>query len=155
MRCMSIAAGALLVLMNTSCGGGGGGVWGPTEKDIVDSLQETIRSVSGDWSGITAGNNPTNPVQLQFKLTEGSNGQVTGTGTMKEKNATSAVPITVTGTWQRPNLTLAFQGMVYESKQVQGSFQGEYTTVGGILAPLKLTAPGFTRDLQFLLQEKL
>lgn len=72
---------------------------------------------------------------------------------MKE-NAPSAVPITVAGTFQRPVLTLAFDGMVYESHQVKGVAQGSYTTVGGIGTTLILTAPGYTRDVTMFLQEK-
>ena len=52
MRCMSIAAGAWLVLMNTSCGGGGGGLGGPTAQEINASLEATLRSVAGDWTGM-------------------------------------------------------------------------------------------------------
>jgi hypothetical protein len=58
------------------------------------------------------------------------NGQVSGTGTTKEESAPSAVPITVSGTFQRPVLTLAFDGIVYESHQVKGPAQGSDTTVG-------------------------
>ena len=151
MRCMSIAAAALLVLMNTSCGGGGGGLGGPTAQEINESLQATLRSVAGDWTGMA---NAPNAIRLEFRLQEGSNGQLSGTGTMKEANAAVAVPITVSGTFQRPTLTLAFEGMVYEMHQVKAVAQGSYTTVGGIGTTLTLTAPGYTRELAILLQEK-
>jgi hypothetical protein len=143
---MSIATGALVVLMSTSCGGGG-----PTEQDINNSLDATLRSVAGDWTGIA---NVPNSIRLDFKLVEGANGQVSGTGTMKEESAPSAVPITVTGTFQRPILTLTFDGIVYESHQVKGVAQGSYTTVGGIGTTLALTAPGYAREVPILLQEK-
>lgn len=146
MRSMSIVAGALIVLMNTSCGGGG-----PTEQDIDNSLEGTLRSVAGEWSGITGA---PNAIRLEFRLQEGSNGQVSGTGTMKEESAASAVPITVSGTFQRPVLTLAFDGMVYEARQVKGAAHGSYTTVGGIGTTLTLTAPGYSREIAILLQEK-
>ena len=112
-----------------------------------------MRSVAGDWTGIVNG---PNAIRLEFRLEEGANGQVSGTGTMKEESAPAAVPITVTGTFQRPVLTLAFDGMVYESRQVKGAAQGSYTTVGGIGigTTLTLTAPGYSRDLAILLQEK-
>ena len=73
---------------------------------------------------------------------------------MKEANAPSAVPISVSGTFHRPTLTLAFDGMVVESRQVKGVAQGTYTTVGGVGATLILTAPGYTREIAILLQEK-
>lgn len=151
MRSMSIAAGALLALMNTSCGGGGGVSVRPTGQDIDASLQATLRSVAGDWIGITNG---PNAIRLEFRLQEGSNGQVSGTGTMKEESAPAAVPITVSGTFQRPLLTLAFDGIVYESHQAQGALQGSYTTVGGIGTTLTLTAPGYSREVAIVLQEK-
>lgn len=148
MRSVSIAAGALIVLMSTSCGGGGGL---PTEQDINNSLDATLRAVAGDWTGIA---NAPNAIRLEFRLQEGANGQVSGTGTMKEDSAVSAVPITVSGTFQRPLLTLAFDGIVYEGRQVKGAAQGSYTTVGGIGTTLTLTAPGYSRETAILLQEK-
>jgi hypothetical protein len=148
MRTVTIACGILLVVMNTACGGGG---YGPTEQDINNSLEATLQSVAGNWTGIS---NEPNVLRLDFTLQEGSNGQVSGTGTMNEANAASAVPITVTGTFQRPTLTLAFNGMVFESRQVSGTAQGTYTTVGGIATNLTLTAPGYSRDIAILLQEK-
>lgn len=146
MRYMSIAVGALVVLMNTSCGG----AW-PTAQDIDNSLEADLRSVAGDWTGIVNG---PNAIHLEFRVQEASNGQVSGTGTMKEESAPSAVPITVSGTFQRPMLMLVFDGMVYESHQVKGAAQGSYTTVGGIGTTLTLTAPGYSRDVTILLQEK-
>lgn len=155
MRCASIAAGTLLVLLNSSCGGGGTGsgisVW-PTGKDIDNSLADIVRSVTGDWIGQTQA---PSAIRLDFKLQEGPNGQVSGSGTMKEGGAATGVPITVTGTFQRPVLTLAFEGIVYESKAVKGSAQGNYTTIGGISATLTLTAPGYSREIPVLLQEAI
>ena len=146
MRTMSIAAGALLALMTTSCGGGG-----PTAQDIDNSLESTLRSVAGDWQGVSNG---PNAIRLDFRLVEGSNGQVSGTGSMKEENAVSAVPITVSGSFQRPVLTLSFDGIVYEGRQLTGGAQGSYTTVGGIATTLALTAPGYSRNVAILLQER-
>lgn len=151
MRYLSIVAGALIALMNTSCGGGGGVSPWPTGAEIEASLNEKLKSVAGDWTGIVNG---PNALRFEFRLQEGSNGQVTGTGTMKEDSASAAVPITVSGSFQRPTLTLVFDGMVYETRPVKGASQGSYTTVGGILTKLTLTAPGYSRDLEILLQEK-
>ncbi len=150
MRTTSIAAGLLFALMATSCGGGGGSGW-PSGQDINNSLQNTLASVAGDWTGIV--NAPT-AMRLDFRLQEGANGQVSGSGTMKEDSAAAAVPITVTGTFQQPTLTLSFEGMVFEGRQVKGSAQGSYTTVGGIATTLTMTAPGYSRAVPILLQEK-
>ena len=149
MRSVKIAVGALVVLLSASCGGGGSTF--PTEKEIVNSLEDALRSIAGDWTGLASG---PNGIRFELRLQEGSNGQVSGTGTFKEENAPSAVHITVTGTFQRPMLTLAFDGMVFESRQVKGAAQGTYTTVGGIGTTLTLTAPGYSRDKAILLQEK-
>lgn len=148
MRSVKIAVGALVVSLCASCGGGGGG---PTEQDIVNSLEDTLRSVAGDWTGLASG---PNGIRFDFRLQEAGNGQVTGSGTMKEDNAAAAVPVTVTGTFQRPVLTLTFNGMVYEGRQVSGAAQGSYTTVGGIATTLVLSAPGYSKNISILLQEK-
>ncbi len=148
MHSVSMAAAGWLVLTTTACGGGG---YGPTEQDINRSLEATLQSVAGDWTGVA--NAPT-AIRLEFRLQEGINGQLSGSGTMTEANASSAVPVTVSGTFQRPTLTLTFDGMVFESRQVRGTAQGAYTTVGGIATNLTLTAPGYTRELAILLQEQ-
>lgn len=147
MRNLSIAAAALIVVLSASCGGGGG----PTEKEIVGSLQDQLRFVSGDWTGISTA--PTG-IRFEFRLQENGGGQVSGTGTMKEDSAPNAVPITISGTFQQPALALTFDGMVFEGRQVKGVVQGSYTNVGGIGSTMTLTAPGYTRDITVLLQEK-
>lgn len=148
MRTWTILAGSLLALLTASCGGGGPS---PTERDITNSLESTLQSVSGDWVGVVNGSGG---VRLDFKLQEAAGGQVSGSGTMKEDSAAATVPITVMGTFQRPVLTLTFNGMVYEGRQVTGNLQGSYTTVGGISTALVLTASGYNRQLTILLQEK-
>lgn len=143
---MSNAILMSLAVMTSSCGGGG-----PSAQDINDTLEAALRSVAGGWTGFS---NPPNAIHLEFQLQEGPNGQVSGSGTMKEDNAPAPVPITVSGTFQRPVLTLAFDGIVYESHAVKATAQGSYTTVGGIATTLKLTAPGYARDVPIVLQEK-
>lgn len=150
MRKLPIAVLAVLALANASCGGGGGG-YGPSEQDINNSLEATLQSVSGDWTGLTDG---PNGIQLEFKLQEAANGHVSGTGTMKETNAATPISVNVTGTFNRPLLSLTFEGMVFETRAVTGAVQGNYTTVGGIGTTLRLTAPGYSRDMGVLLQEK-
>ena len=150
MRIRSVAVAAIVVLMNASCGGGGVSTF-PTEQEIVNSLDATLKSVSGDWTGLVNG---PNGVTFEFKLQEGANGQVSGTGTMKEENVGAAVPIIVNGTYQRPVLTLTFNGTVYEGHQATGTLQGNYTTVGGIATTMTISGTGYTRNLNVLLQEK-
>ncbi len=150
MRSFSITAAAIFVLMTTACGGSN--LAGPTGEDIAKSMEADLKSVAGDWIGVNAG---PNTIRLDFKLQEASNGQVTGTGTMKEENAPAAVPITITGTFVRPNLTLVFNGMVYETHQVQGAAQGAYISVGGVATKLTLTGTGYSREVNILLQEKI
>ncbi len=144
-RTVSLRAFVLGSLLIGACG------YGPTEEDINRGLEDILASVSGEWTGSSTG---TNPVTLAFTLSQGGNGAVTGSGTLKETNAASSVPITISGSYQRPVLTLKFTGMVYEGRAVEGTFQGNYTTVGGVASSLQLTAPGYSKALQVLLQEK-
>jgi hypothetical protein len=121
---------------------------GPTGEDIENDLERQLRSVAGPWTG----SSPT--LTLDFQLQEGAGNAVSGTGTMKEAAAAGTVPITVTGTYQRPQLSLTFSGMTFEGRAVQGTFQGSYTTVGGISGPLQLTATGYSKSVTILLQER-
>ena len=120
----------------------------PTGEDIENELEATLQSVAGPWSGTS----PT--LTLDFQLQQGTGNAVTGTGTMKETAAAASVPVTVTGTFQRPQLSLTFSGMNFEGRAVQGTFTGSYTTVGGISAPLQLTATGYSKSVTILLQER-
>ena len=125
-----------------------GACGGPTGEAIENELERQLRSVAGPWAGIS----PT--LTLDFQLQEGAGNAVSGSGTMKETAAPGTVPITVTGTFQRPLLSLTISGMTFEGRAVQGTFQGSYTTVGGISAPLHLTATGYSKDVSILLQER-
>ena len=58
------------------------------------------------------------------------------------------------GTFQRPKLSLTISGMTYEGKAVQGTFQGNYTTAGGVSGPLHLVGTGYSKNLTVLLQER-
>lgn len=121
---------------------------GPTGEDIENELERELRSVSGPWAGSSQA------LTLEFQLQEGNGNAVFGSGTMKEAAAAGTVPITVTGTFERPQLSLTISGMTFEGRAVQGTFQGSYTTVGGISAPLRLAATGYSRDVTILLQER-
>jgi hypothetical protein len=120
----------------------------PTGEDIENELESQLQSVAGPWSGTS----PT--LTLEFQLQQGAGNTVSGSGTMKETAAAASVPITVTGTYQRPQLGLVISGMTFEGRAVQGTFQGSYTTVGGISAPLQLTATGYSKSVTILLQER-
>jgi hypothetical protein len=121
---------------------------GPTDEDIDTDLEQQISSVAGVW----AGDAPT--LALDFELTEGPGTAVSGSGTMREASAPAKLPITVTGTFQRPKLSLTISGMTYEGKAVQGTFQGNYTTAGGVSGPLHLVGTGYSKNLTVLLQER-
>jgi hypothetical protein len=125
-----------------------GACGGPTGEDIENDLEKELRSVAGGWSGTS----PT--LTLDFQLQEGAGNAVSGSGTMKEAAAPGTVPITVTGTFQRPQLSVTISGMTFEGRSVQGTFQGSYTTVGGISGPLQLAATGYSKNVTILLQEK-
>ena len=122
---------------------------GVTEADIERSINEELSSVSGDWTGIATG------VSLAFTLTESTSGALVGTGTWQSASgATSQVPITLSGTYQRPVLTLAIEGIVHEGRSVRGAFRGSYSTIGGVSDTLVLTGAGYERRLSVLLQER-
>lgn len=125
----------------------GGCLW-PTDEDIDNELKRQLESVSGTWVATSSA------LTLNFQLTEGTGTAVSGSGTMKEAAAPASIPITVTGTFQRPQLSLTFSGMNFEGHAVQGTVQGSYTTAAGISAPLHLTGTGYTHDVTILLQEQ-
>lgn len=127
-----------------------GCVPGPTEQEIVDSLERTLRSVTGNWHGRSSGSDS---IALDFQLRQGSNGEVTGTGRMKQSGAEAAVPFTVSGSYRRPVLALTFTGLRHAGERVQGKLQGDYVTVGGIATTLHLTGPNSSRSVPILLQE--
>ncbi|HEU0302484.1 MAG TPA: hypothetical protein VFR37_23695 [Longimicrobium sp.] len=143
MSILRAAALLLCFLAATACGDLLGG-------DVEGELERELRSVEGPWQGTSYGSGL---LTLSFQLQEGTGTAVSGSGTMKEASAPAAVPITVTGTFVRPHLSLTFTGMVFEGHAVQGTFQGDYTTVGGLLEPLHLTGTGYTREIQVLLGE--
>ena len=119
----------------------------PTGEDIENELEGQLRSVAGPWTGTSPS------LALDFQLQEGAGSTVSGSGTMKETAGSGSVPIAITGTFQRPQLSLTFSGMTFEGRAVQGTFQGSYTTVGGVSGPLHLTATGYSKDVTILLQE--
>lgn len=133
----------MLTLVLLSCGAG------PTGEDIDNSLEQTLQSVNGAWAGIIDGNQAT----ISFTLTQGAGSSVSGSGTMKHVSAATSTPITVTGTFSRPLLSLTFQGMVYEGTTVQGVMQGNYTTVGGISTNIRMTGTSYDKTRPILIYE--
>jgi len=75
-------------------------------------------------------------------------------GAVSPTAAPAARPITVSGTFVRPALSLTFDGMVYEGRPVRGSVRSAYTSVGGIADTLVLTGESYTKKLVVLLQER-
>jgi hypothetical protein len=120
----------------------------PTGDDIDDAIEQELRSVAGSWHGQTSGSNQ---VVLDLQLSE-SGSQVTGTGTMTEQAVGTPVAVTVTGTFNRPALSLTISGMSYEGHAVTGTFQTQYNNivVGGSLV---LTGTGYTRTLDLIISE--
>ena len=124
---------------------------GPTEQEIIDGLEQELASVEGGWTGTAFGGSQ---LTLDFQLQAGAGNAVSGSGTMREQPGAAAVPITVTGTFNRPVLSLTFSGMTYQGHSVQGTISGSYTTVGGVGGTLLLTGTGYSTSFQVLLQEK-
>ena len=123
----------------------------PTEQEIIDTLEQQLRSVEGGWTGTASGGSQ---LTLDFQLQEGAGNTVSGSGTMREQPGAPNVPITITGTFSRPALSLTFSGMTYQGHAVQGTVSGSYTSVGGVAGTLLLTGSGYSNSVQVLLQEK-
>lgn len=138
------AARLLLCLVASAC------LNTPTTEDLERSADQILSSVAGPWSGASSGSGL---LVLSFQLQPGTGSAVTGSGTMRESAAPSSVPITVTGSYVRPRLSLTFSGMVIEGNAVQGTFEGDYTSIGGVVGTLRLTGTGYSRDVPVLLQE--
>ena len=133
------------------CAGIGACSFWPTEQEIEDGLEQQLRSVEGGWTGTASGGSQ---LTLDFQLQGGAGGAVSGSGTMREQPGAPTLPITVTGTFNRPALSLTFSGMTYQGHAVQGTITGDYTTVGGVLGTFLLTGAGYSTSFQVLLQEK-
>ena len=122
----------------------------PTERDIESALEKQLKSVAGPWTGTSQ------PITLSFQLTQAANGQLTGSGTMQETGVAGSTPITVSGTYQRPTLTLVFTGMRRNGQTVRGDLTGQYTSVGGVSTTLALTGVNgstYSEQIAILLQE--
>lgn len=147
MRVSKVVIALIAILMSSACGS-------PTVTDdkIIDAEKAQLESVDGRWVGVSAPETQ-NPIRLEFVLRERINGQLIGAGTMKEANAPTAVSISITGAYQRPELLLTFDQMVYEGQQVKGTVDARYTSVAGIITTLQLTGPNYSKSLEVLLQE--
>jgi hypothetical protein len=125
---------------------------GPSAREIEASVanqdEVVVRSAEGPWSGVAAGNS----LQVEFSLSQAPGGQVQGAGFVRAPGA-APVPMTVTGTYARPNLTLTFSGLVFEGREVVGSFGGTYTSAAGVSSVLRLAADGYERAFPLLLHE--
>ena len=141
-RCLFVLVAAL----TTGC------VTSPTEDEIDSLIEAQLRSAAGPWTGASQ------VLTLSFQVSEAPNGALTGSGTMSETSAagTVQVPITVTGSYSRPNLTFAFMGMVRGGQPVRGDVSGQYTSVGGVSATLVLSGVNgstYSEQVPVLLQE--
>lgn len=122
----------------------------PTERDIESALERQLQSAAGPWTGTSQ------PISLSFQLTQATNGQLTGSGTMQETGVAGSTPITVSGSYQRPTLTLVFTGMRRDGQAVRGDVTGQYTSAGGVSATLRLSGVNgstYSEDIPILLQE--
>jgi hypothetical protein len=124
----------------------------PTERDVESALEAQLRSAAGPWTGTSA------KIVLSFQVTQAADGQLTGSGTMRETDIDGAVavPITVSGSYLRPNLVFGFTGMRRNGQAVRGDVSGQYTSVGGVSSTLILTGVNgstYGEQLPILLQE--
>ena len=138
----------ITLLLLTSCA-----PTGPTAKDFEQAIeqqdQEAVRSAGGPWWGTASAG----VLRLTFSLTEAPDGRLQGTGTMRELNVAEAIPITVSGTYRQPDLSLTFTGIVYEGREASATFAAAYTSAGGVAGPLRLAGEGDSRTLSFTARE--
>jgi hypothetical protein len=120
----------------------------PMEESFKRATEDAVRSVQGPWKGVATGG----VFRLEFSLAQAPDGRLQGTGTMREQTA-AAVPITVSGTYNRPALSLTFSGMVYEGRDVVGTFAAAYTSFLGVSGTLRLSGDNYERAVSFFLQE--
>ncbi len=125
----------------------------PASPSVNDTLaqqsEDAVRSVAGPWWGTASGG----VLRLTFSLTEAPDGRLQGAGTMRELDVAEAIPITVSGTYRRPDLSLTFTGIVYEGRQASATFAAAYTSFGIVAGPLRLAGDGDSRTLSFTLAE--
>jgi hypothetical protein len=126
--------------------GGPADVGPEIEKNLAAHLDAQARSVAGQWHGVSVG------LGLTFDLQEAGTA-VSGGGTMTEEGLTNDSRYTVSGTYQRPQLTLTFTGMVYQGRVVEGRFQGNYDSIAGVGGTLHLKGTDYSKDIDLLLQE--
>ncbi len=120
-------------------------------RDLTEATEDEMASVAGAWTGRSP------MLDLNFTLTDGPAGTVFGTGTVKLKRSPETLPITVTGTYQRPLLSLTIDGIRIDQQVLDGTWRGSYTAAGPILEALQLTPAvegmGDTREVTILLEE--
>ena len=116
---------------------------------LAAQLDEQARSANGPWTGTSV------TLVLKFQLQQAVDGTVAGSGTSAEGGVTNPESYTVSGSYQRPRLALAFRSLTYQGRTVDGTFQGDYSSVAGITGTLHLTATGYSKDIEILLQEPL
>jgi hypothetical protein len=118
------------------------------QKSLAAEVDRLASSVAGTWRGIT-------PVglALAFDLQQAGS-VVSGGGTITENGVTHESRYTVSGTYQRPQLTLTFIGMVYQGHVVDGSFQANYDSVGGVSGTLHLKGADYSKDIEIGLFEQ-
>jgi hypothetical protein len=119
----------------------------PTQDDIEAELDRELSSVTGSWSG--AGTQ--SAVTVTFQLDQ-SGTAVQGSGTFQETPASAVLPITVTGTFERPTLSLSLSAFEIAGATVTGTLSGDYVTVAGLFTTIQITGgPGGA--IPILLQE--
>jgi len=116
------------------------------QKSLGSHLEAIASSVAGPWHGSSM------DLALAFDLQQDGIA-VSGGGSLTENGVTSESRYNVNGTYQRPQLTLAFSGMVYQGRAVEGSFQGNYDSIAGVGGTLHLKGTDYSKDISLLLQE--
>lgn len=148
LRYLPVALGTLLFCLP----GCGGFPTFPTQEELEEELERAeenrLRAVDGDWTGFGLPNS----VSIRFRLVQNGQ-QVIGNGWYVDANGSNSYPITVTGTFMRPTLSLSFVGIMFQGLSVTGQFVADYESSGGIYAPLRLVGEGVSTQFELFLQE--
>jgi hypothetical protein len=125
----------------------------PSGEDIEQALEDEKASVEGPWGGFALLAQGENTITFRFSLRQLSGGRVEGNGTTKEFNAQNPVPILVTGTFERPMLSLTFSNMIYENRALAGELRDNYGGISVGSSGMRLTGDGYTRTIPVQLSE--
>lgn len=117
---------------------------GPTQDDIEEDLRQRTATMAGTWKGSSTGRD-LDLLTLQVTLTQ-TGTSVRGAGAMGERGVAGTRPVTVSGTYYKPDAALTISGMQFEGRTVTGTIRA-VNFLGSLSDTLVLTGEGYERKL--------